>query len=461
MRAMLITGMLFSIMVPDLMADQNENIRAVRPDALSYPGSTPEIVSPFDSAQLEQIQQCICQLKTVIESGFDVVASQLDIVVEIDETILSKVSKIDSDLDILESSIDELFACASTPITAAETILLPGIYCFANNITGDITINSSNVILDLNGFQLTGGIIILQPSVTVQNGAIDGNTATGISFSSTLSSIIIKDMIITNCSYGIHSIYTSGTPASGLIISDVFVDNGGSGAAGCQIDNRVNVIVRDSTFVGSAYGLFLEVGVISGCENVEISNCEFNNNLAAGYNDHVLPPIVHKNIQIINCSAHQNLGHGFSVSSDGETVIGCQATNNTASGFTIGGNSGGNALVDVILIDCLAVNNDQGFTVSSGCTIDIQGCLAFDNNTDGFSVNSGGVISCQGTLSLCKAVQNGGCGFTDTHPATLVNYVSNFATLNVVNNYCIPSGSPYNPVLVTDSLATYWRNVYL
>lgn len=467
MRVMVIAGMLFSITLSDLViADQNENMRAPRPDALSYPGSTPEIVSPFDSAELEQVQQCVCQLKTIIESGFDVVASQLDLVIEIDETILSKMSQIDSEVDVVESKIDELSACASTPITTAGTISLPGTYCFANNITGNIIINSSDVILDLNGFRLTGNISITQPSVTIRNGEIDGNGGEGISVDTGFGSIAIQDMIITNCSYGIHSFFFLMPPASGLVISDVFVDNGGSGVSGCQIENRPDVVISNSVFAGSVYGLYLgldnSLAPASGCKDVEITNCQFNNNSNSGYFDQSsLVFAANENIRISNSFANQNGIYGFSVASFGGTLIDCQATNNGTAGFNIGpANLNPANPVDIICLRCLAVNHDYGFFVSTGCKIEIQECLAFDNNINGFlvNVNINTANSTVGTISLCSAINNGICGFTDISTSA-VKYVSNFASFRPLS-YSL-NGPPYTPISVTASTATYWRNVYL
>jgi hypothetical protein len=129
-KMVLLTAMVLSRLI---MADQNEDMRALRPDALSYPGSTPEIVSPFDSAELQEIQQCVCQLKTIVESGFDYVESQID---------------------YIESQIDILLGCAVTPIQGSIVITVPGSYCLANDITGDIEIAVSGVTLWLNECQI-------------------------------------------------------------------------------------------------------------------------------------------------------------------------------------------------------------------------------------------------------------------------------------------------------------------
>lgn len=72
--------------------------RAPRLDALS----TPQIVSPFNAAGLEEIKQCICELKQLIINGnTENCCSAVDV-------ILSKVNKIDTQIDVIISSLGAL-----------------------------------------------------------------------------------------------------------------------------------------------------------------------------------------------------------------------------------------------------------------------------------------------------------------------------------------------------------------
>lgn len=81
--------------------------RAVRPDAPSYPGSTPQVVSPYDSSLLAAIKKCICELKNITESGFELICSKIaDITL-----FISGVDGIVTDIDVLLSQSDDIL-CA-------------------------------------------------------------------------------------------------------------------------------------------------------------------------------------------------------------------------------------------------------------------------------------------------------------------------------------------------------------
>ncbi len=85
----------------------------------------------------------------------------------------------------MEGPIDAITACDATPITASQTITLPGSYCLANDITGNLWIESPYVTLDLNGHTISGGangIVIgcAAHDCTVRNGRITGAGYAGI-----------------------------------------------------------------------------------------------------------------------------------------------------------------------------------------------------------------------------------------------------------------------------------------
>lgn len=85
----------------------------------------------------------------------------------------------------MESALDAITACNATPITATQTITTPGSYCLANDITGNLWIESPYVTLDLNGHTISGGangIVIgcAAHDCTVRNGRITGAGYAGI-----------------------------------------------------------------------------------------------------------------------------------------------------------------------------------------------------------------------------------------------------------------------------------------
>ncbi len=102
--------------------------RAVRPDAPSYPGSTPQVVSPYDSSLLAAIKKCVCELKNIVESDFEVllsaienlsltvncsgldsVASMIEVVIESGfDRLCSKVENINVNLSGIDSVVTEI-----------------------------------------------------------------------------------------------------------------------------------------------------------------------------------------------------------------------------------------------------------------------------------------------------------------------------------------------------------------
>ena len=75
------------------------------------------------------------------------------------------------------SLLDQIGLCNPTPVTNANTtITQEGTYCVAEPITGTIAINASNVDLDLNGYEIGGGVTIGFPTgvneIKVANGTV-------------------------------------------------------------------------------------------------------------------------------------------------------------------------------------------------------------------------------------------------------------------------------------------------
>lgn len=67
-------------------------------------------ISPFNCAELAEIKQCCCLLKSLVESKFDVLISLVDVI--IDGNCCSLVEQIDSKIDIIESLIDNASCCS-------------------------------------------------------------------------------------------------------------------------------------------------------------------------------------------------------------------------------------------------------------------------------------------------------------------------------------------------------------
>ncbi|MDZ4098381.1 MAG: hypothetical protein U1E13_06720, partial [Methylophilaceae bacterium] len=85
----------------------------------------------------------------------------------------------------IENALDALTACEATPITASQIITAPGSYCLANDIGGNLWIETPNVTLDLNGHTITGGVngVVIGCAAhdcTVRNGRISSAGYAGI-----------------------------------------------------------------------------------------------------------------------------------------------------------------------------------------------------------------------------------------------------------------------------------------
>lgn len=98
-------------------------------------------------------------------------------------------------------------SCESLSISAPTTIISPGSYCLANNITGTITINANDVVIDLNDCTIFNGQIIVlgRNNVCIRNGALEnaGVGPTAISIMN-CSNVILKNLIIINPNDGIQ-----------------------------------------------------------------------------------------------------------------------------------------------------------------------------------------------------------------------------------------------------------------
>ena len=100
------------------------------------------------------------------------------------------------------------------PATIAA-INSPGVYVLYGNLIS-AAINTSNVVLDLNGYAISYGVTVTPnaSSVIVKNGSIGPNAGTfaadGI-LTGNCQNCIFQDLQISNCNNGIHMVGTSST----------------------------------------------------------------------------------------------------------------------------------------------------------------------------------------------------------------------------------------------------------
>lgn len=223
------------------------------------------------------------------------------------------------------------------------TINSPGRYYLARNLgdTGSagITIQISNVTVDLNGFLLGGGTgsaivctgVVASRNVTIKNGTISGWTGAGVDTAAYGNCRLESLRVSHNGSTGIA--VGDNTIVSGCVSSNNTIGILSTGS-GCLIKNV-------AVYQNSADGIQANAATIANCASFN-NGREFNGT----------------GNTITNCSATGNVNHGFSAA---ESVIqGCVARGNSGTGITAGNS---------LLIGNLAVGNSPSNAVlTSGTT---------------------------------------------------------------------------------------------
>ncbi|MBN1477363.1 right-handed parallel beta-helix repeat-containing protein [Candidatus Sumerlaeota bacterium] len=255
-----------------------------------------------------------------------------------------------------------------TPILELPCVIHePGSYVVMGNLTGDaaspgITIEVSDVTIDLNGFTLTGGPVskegILVPpagpmlqGIVIRNGTLRGWGGAGISMWAARGCLVenvrVEDVWYEGITAGLHSIVRDCSvrraPSYGIGVDD------GSTVIGCTADGCLTGITADS---GST-----------------VRDCTVMNSTSSGY----------------------SIGGGC-------TVIGCTARSNTGDGFGL--------YTDTLIVDCVATDNGsavgtaRGISANPGCVI--RACVASSNEGDGIFVTS----RCSVIGSICDYNRN-------------------------------------------------------
>jgi len=202
-------------------------------------------------------------------------------------------------------------SAAHRPVYKATTITSSGTYVLAKRIVGQITIASSNVILDLNQNKITGGTHGVQintglANVTVQNGIIlstlGGN---GVEVQANCDNIEILKMNIDQCNIGIHA-----TTSSNISIRK------------CVLTRNTNEGVK-----------------LTSCSDCEIASCNSRTNKIGFFLDQT------NRTHVTKTTAAGCTEHGFRLSSAQENVLDhCKALNigatNTGDSFGFNAENG-------------------------------------------------------------------------------------------------------------------------
>jgi hypothetical protein len=390
-------------------------------------------------------------------------------------------SKIDDCCFTLNSKVSELTLCMPTTITTATNITVPGHYCLANAIIGTITISSSDVYLDLNGYTINGSTdsaIVIDNSnslrnITIANGSIIGGTigidgsiapalghqniklqnisisgctSNGINLLGTSGNNNNKDIIIENCRIynnatnislsqcrDIQILNTNvlasiaanpgidfNTCANILIKNSLFNQNGTNGAT---LTNVTNINIENSFFdengvSGSGNGISVSAG-----DSITIQNSNFNNNIDHGYN---CVSGINMNISFSNCVFNNDTdGVHLDVSTTEQLVLSNCKASVRGEAYYLSGTVNLGALTN-----CIAFNSEGGFFIGPSCTnVRLENCLAKETNgagsSHGFNLLGNSII-----LISCQALSNQEHGFLIT--ANSINFENCIAKNNAI-----------------------------
>lgn len=311
--------------------------------------------------------------------------------------------------------------CASKPILSPTTITSSGTYCLIQNInsanTETILINASNVILDLNSFNvdnvstLTNQAAIRTASfinnIVIKNGSVTHNgNSNGLGVGIEMNSQIVT----------IDDISVGGAPGGNTGFSIGLLNNG----------SRTRIIETDFIFnttglmTFSSSDLRLESCLFQGATSdgavlngvdLYMKDCVFsttsNNGLnlnnvfgAVIYNSNFLNNIngvIVQNsgdIAFYNCVAERNqrvASNGFLIMNSSSILFNnCYAADNSSFlglgvGFNIIGTFRFNA------VNCIAKHNFIGFSIDANTTGVVRGCTSDGNVAIGFQNSSSNV----------------------------------------------------------------------
>jgi len=368
--------------------------------------------------------------------------------------------------------------CGPTPLSAAGTISTPGTYCLTNNITGTIAITSGQVVLDLNGYVITGKVTISNNSAIVQvkNGLIE-NTDAGVDVNGA-SAVLCENLVIRNCSlWGIQFTNIGST----AIIRNVHID---SSQGGISLTFGGALVVEDTTITNltnsaaSVFGIFSQFCGRTIIQNTSISNLVGTGQAALGIqvfavgNLYIFDTVVENilgdtagfgmqiigsaQVEINNCDIKNVITNGFCFGIDlgistSDIIRNCRLSNliSTGNGTGLRGIStegSANILIEnsCTNLSCSITSTGAAYYIA-GDSIICDRCVASDlNNARAFLVPAGGLQNAL-VFNGCNATNLVGTSTTLAHAYDLADGVGvvNRCTANqtIGNGFNIGNGS--------------------
>ncbi|MCL4361568.1 right-handed parallel beta-helix repeat-containing protein [Candidatus Dependentiae bacterium] len=361
-------------------------------------------------------------LTILITNGFNGTFTVLaDIKKTLTECCATTQSNFNGTFTVLASILSNVKNCGPTPVGASGqpvTISSPGSYCCANNITAAstnaITIASSDVTLDLNGWTLQA------PTA--------GNAAILVSGAASRDNIVIKNGNITNSSLSILLNADSGLVMENVLIENILISNNlgavgpiaGRAISGGELINitirncQIEFVTSTGGAVGTtASGIYFNDGGFF-IRDVKIENCLISNCSAAGIYLQNSVGSTDQNIIIKDCILGNNGKNGIDFISAVNT-----------------------RLTSVAILDCHSLNNTgTGISVAiNGCTI--QNTISNANTADGINLVSTNfsISNCTTNANSVVGINLSGSGSSNGTVANCVSHQNGFAGINLNGNF--------------------------
>jgi FOG: WD40 repeat len=313
------------------------------------------IESKIDAFNVSLSDGC-CSVINEISSKIDSLTNLISIndaliLTAIDTFIACDLTPVESQLDVIESKIDAIIfstldnLCLPISISTPQTISTSGSYILCNNISGTITIAASDVVLDLNNYKISDGIVVNGglDQITMRNGVVEGTT-NGILVNGGSRNITIENITVKNASLGSGIKFTNVTDATidGCTLT--------SNSTGLQFNNSHKISVNNTVancnshagfdLISSTTNTFIDCKALSTGQG---NTVQFNNEVAGfvslnGYGN-IFERCIANGTQALATIDSNSLIAGFALrGNEGcSKIIECEAANSTSSpnGYTI------------------------------------------------------------------------------------------------------------------------------
>lgn len=253
------------------------------------------------------------------------------------------------------------------------TISTPGIYCLLEDATGQITIDSNDVVLDLNNRRVSaGGATGIEVSsghgdIIIKDGIVDGATTQGILID-TSSHVLVQNVELFNIGDGIFI-----DTCEAITIRDCFIHDNTNAI---EVDNTNNSIIFNNKLVNNGTGIL----AANSTSNVIQANSCNDNSVGIAFTPAVSSSIIIDN-SVIDNSLNTIGAIRLSASSENNVLARNVCSANLSNGIE-NISSDQNTIVDNV---CTA-NDEFGIDIVSSSSTIVARNICSENTLDGISI---------------------------------------------------------------------------